>query len=393
MFCISVSYKKTPIEIRERFSFSEEERKEFLEKLKRERRMHAGVILSTCNRSEIYFTGGMKHMHLVECALAKVKGIEAEEIKKHCLFYEGESAAKHLFRVAGGLDSMVLGEDEILHQLKEAYLSAAEEGFTDGELNMMFQSAFNYAKLAKSSTKLSTTPVSIGTLTANEIERYIVEQKKKAKEDSLVMVIGATGKTGSIVAKDLLAKGISVLGTERHHSDGEEIYQKRKEKLKFIDFQERYQYVAQADAIVSATTSPHYTLTKEAYRKETQGSGERLLVDLAVPCDMDKSLEELFGVTLLDIDYFEKAAKENQDIKLGEAEKAKKLLNECVDETMKKFYLREFKEKLSQQKEEWFEKMLYYLKEVLECEDFLTALERIYEKETGDDDGIFPIFD
>lgn len=393
MFCISVSYKKTPIEIRERFSFSKEEQKEFLEKMKRENRMLAGVILSTCNRSEIYFTGGRKHMHLLECALEEVKGIEAEEMKKHCLFYEGESAAKHLFRVAGGLDSMVLGEDEILHQVKEAYLSAAEGGFTDGELNIMFQGALNYAKLAKSSTKLSTTPVSIGTLTANEIERYIVEQKKKEKEDSLVLVIGATGKTGSIVAKDLLAKGISVLGTKRHHSDREEIYQKRKEKLKFIDFQERYQYVAQADVIVSATTSPHYTLTKQAFQKETQGSGERLLVDLAVPCDMDKALEELSGVTLLDIDYFEKAAKENQDIRLGEAQKAKKLLDECVDEAMKKFYLREFKEKLSGQKEEWFEKMIYYLKEVLDCEDFLTALERIYEKETGDDDGIFPIFD
>lgn len=385
MFCISVSYRKTPLAVREKFSFSREEQKIFLERLFGKKTITGGVVVSTCNRSEIYFTGAREQMELVEKELAEYKRIEREQIKEYCLFYMGKPAVKHLFYVASGLDSMVLGEDEILHQVKEAYLFAAESGFTDGELNILFQGAFNCAKLAKSSTRLSTTPVSIGTLTANEIEHYITEQKRKEKNESLVLVIGATGKIGSIVAKDLLAKGIPVLGTQRHRHGDREIFWQGKEKLNFIDFRDRYQYVNQADAIVSATASPHYTLTREAFLKEIQGEKACLLVDLAVPCDIDQALEQIPGISLLDIDYFEKAAKDNRNIKLGELEKAKEILRECLEDTLKKLYVRDFKEKFAgKDKEGWFEKMVYYLKEVLDSEQLLQVLDRIYEKETGE---------
>lgn len=347
MFCISVSYRKTPLAVREKFSFSREEQKIFLKKLLDENYITGGVIVSTCNRSEIYFTGSKEQMEPVERELSEYRGIGREQIKEYCLFYMGKPAAKHLFYVASGLDSMVLGEDEILHQVKEAYLLAAESGFTDGELNILFQGAFNCAKLAKSSTKLSTTPVSIGTLTANEIERYITKQKGKEKSESLVLVIGATGKIGSIVAKDLLAKGIPVLGTQRRHRGEGEIFLQGKEKLNFIDFRERYQYVPQADAIVSATASPHYTLTKETFMKELRGEKECLLVDLAVPCDIDRALKEISGISLFDIDYFERAAKENRNIKLGELEKADEILKECLEDTLKKLYVRNFKERFA----------------------------------------------
>lgn len=386
MFCISVSYRKTPLAVREKFSFSREEQKIFLERLLNKKLITGGVLVSTCNRSEIYFTGSKEQLELVEQELSEYKRIEREQIKEYFLFYVGKPAVKHLFYVASGLDSMVLGEDEILHQVKEAYLSAAECGFTDGELNILFQGAFNCAKLAKSSTRLSTTPVSIGTLTANEIERYITERRRKEKSESLVLVIGATGKIGSIVAKDLLAKGIPVLGTGRHHQGEGELFWQGKEKMNFIDFRERYQYVNQVDAIVSATASPHYTLTKEAFLKEMKGEKECLLVDLAVPCDIDQALEQIPGISLLDIDYFEQAAKENRDIKLGELEKAKEILRECLEDTLKKLYMRDFKEKLAEKdKEGWFEKMVYYLKEVLDSEQLLQVLERIYEKETGEE--------
>ena len=143
MFCISVSFKKTPLQIRQQFAFSKEEHRSFLSGLVEKKGMTGGVIVSTCNRSEIYFTGGQGKMDEVEEFLSSFKQINKENIKKYCLYYQGKKAVRHLFQVTCGLDSMVLGEDEILHQVKEAYLFANNNGYTNSELNIIFQGAFN----------------------------------------------------------------------------------------------------------------------------------------------------------------------------------------------------------------------------------------------------------
>lgn len=384
MFCVSVSFKKTPLDMRQRFAFSWEEQEEFLKQLREKQKITGGVIVSTCNRSEIYFTGEENPVEFVENALSAWKHIEIEKIKKYCLYYTGRKAVRHLFKVACGLDSMVLGEDEILHQVKEAYLFANNHGYTNSDLNIIFQGAFNCAKLSKSNTKLSNTPVSIGTLTANTIEGYLYRDEKQEEDKrGTVLVIGATGKMGSIVAKDLIAKGISVIGTsrKRHKQDGFFL----PDNMKWVDFENRYEYICQVDAIVSATASPHYTLTAEEFQKNTEKGRKQLLIDLAVPYDMDKDISRLSGITLLDIDYFKSLSKENSNIKLGEMEKAKQILEECTEEVLKKLYLRDFKEKMgTKYEEEWFRKMTYYLKEVLDSEPFLEVLEKIYDTEKGE---------
>ena len=178
MFCISVSFKKTPLDIRQRFAFSWEEQESFLRNLMQREIITGGVMVSTCNRSEIYFTGEENPIGLVEKELSSWKQIETGLIKKYCLYYTDAGAVRHLFKVACGLDSMVLGEDEILHQVKEAYLFANNHGYTNSDLNIIFQGAFNCAKLSKSSTRLSNTPVSIGTLTANTVENYLCEERQ-----------------------------------------------------------------------------------------------------------------------------------------------------------------------------------------------------------------------
>lgn len=407
MYCLSVSYRKTPVSIRQRFSFSIEEQKRFLAELTEQKLITGGVIVSTCNRSELYVTGEKKIMESLGAAVASFKQIEERQIKKYCLVYGGKSAIRHLYKVACGLDSMVLGEDEILRQVKEAYLDAAKQGYTNGELNMIFQGALNCAKLAKSKTKLSTTPVSIGTLTANEIEKYLKEKRGEDYRNGLVLVIGAAGKIGSIVTKDLAAKGISVVGTSRrHHSDSPEassepnVSEEALERLcqvsgaklppgmkgiEFVSFHDRYTYAAKADAVVSATSSPHYTLTEEEYTQKAKKTGAQLLIDMAVPYDIDKEIGKLEGKTLYDIDYFTTLSNENSNIKLGERKKADQILEDCVEETLKKLYVRDCKGKLEEKyKEEWFRKMLYYLKETLDSEQLKSVLERIYTTERGE---------
>lgn len=377
MFCISVSFKKTPISIRQQFAFSAEEQKRFLSDLWNAKRITGGVVLSTCNRSEIYVAGSKDAIEAVEDALAESKVIEKEQIKTYCLYYSGKKAVRHLFQVACGLDSMVMGEDEILRQVKEAYQLSSENGFAGAEIHIIFQGALHCAKQSKSATRLSTTPVSIGTLTANAVENYLMEKRA----GSTVLVIGATGKIGSIVAKDLMAKGICVIGTRRQMHRGEEIFLSAHEKIILVDFDRRYDYVQEADAIVSATSSPHYTLTRGEYEKKS-GKRECLLIDLAVPYDIDKEIEEMAGVTLYDIDYFETLSRENNNIKKGELDKAAGLLEECLEEVLKNLYIREFKMHMAGRKtEDWYSKMVYYLKDVLDSDEFLHVLGKLEQKE------------
>lgn len=376
MFCVSISYKQTPLEIRQRFAFEEQEQRQFLRQLMENGIITGGIIVSTCNRSELYFTGEKEKISALEKEISIFKQIEKEVLKKNCLYYSGEKAVKHLFKVTSGLDSMVLGEDEILHQVKAAYLFANQEGFCNSELNIIFQGAFHYAKFSKTSTKLSNTPVSIGTLTAN-----MVEDDLKNLENKKVLLIGATGKIGSIVLKDLLAKGITVVATKGRHHKSEDTLLIQNDKLEWIEFSKRYAYVNQVSAIVSCTGSPHYILIKEEFQKWRRQEETLLIIDLAVPYDIDQEIGELPYISLLDIDYFTGKAKENHTIRYEEKEKVELILTEGVEETMKKLYLRDFKMTMGKQCEDGlFSKTIYSLKETLNSQQFFEVLQRIKEK-------------
>jgi glutamyl-tRNA reductase len=391
VYCISISFKMAPLEMRERFAFSKDEENDFLKTLFDVSDFTGGVVLSTCNRTEIYASAEGKKpaaaLDELEKLLGEFKGISKENIKKYCLYYQEERAIRHLFKVCCGLDSMVLGEDEILHQTKEAYLRSKDNGYVDGVLNIIFQGAFNCAKLAKSNSRMSNTPVSIGTLTANAIQDYLDENGSGE-----VLVIGATGKIGSIVAKDLLDKGINVTGTARSHPSEELLCQTK--GISWIDYHKRYEYMENAAAVVSATTSPHYTITMERFVECVNSENGRcqknkkLMVDLAVPCDIDKGIADISGVKLLDIDYFNTLSKANGNIRTGEVDKVKHIVSECVEELLKKLYIRHFQELFGASYEKgmeaWFSKMTYYLKDVLDSEQLCGVLEKIYEKEIGE---------
>jgi glutamyl-tRNA reductase len=386
MFCISVSFKKTPLEIRQQFAFSKEEHIAFLSYLINKQIITGGIIVSTCNRSEMYFTGNVSEFEMIENELSDYKHISKENIKKYSLYYQGKKAVRHLYKVSCGLDSMVLGEDEVLRQVKEAYLLAEEKGFTNSELNIIFQGAFNCAKLSKSETRLSNTPVSIGTLTANAIEEYLKSTVEKSTYQTSihhqkVLLIGATGKIGSIVTKNLIAKGIYVIGTRRSVNRGEELFLQDNDNMEWIEFDKRYEMVSKVEVIVSATSSPHYTLTKEEFLRH-RGQKNYLLIDLAVPYDLDKELGIVQGIALLDIDYFKTLSEENSNIKFGEMEKVEHILDECVEEVLKKLYMRDFQEKMNDKYEEkWFQKMLFYLRDVLDSEQLQEVLDKIYHQE------------
>lgn len=389
MLCISVSYRKTEGELRQKFAFSEEEQKTFLKRLMDAGVIDGGVILSTCNRSELYVTvrngdddkavigfaesDSGRRLKQLEELFSEYKGLARSLIRKNCLFYQGKQAVTHLYRVVCGLDSMVVGEDEILHQTKYAYKISQSIGAANGEINIIFQGAFNCAKLSKSETQISETPVSIGTLTANYIEEYL-----KKQQCDRVLVIGASGQIGSIVAKNLISKNISVIGTSRSHPTGDNLWSC--EELTWIDFSKRYEYINDVSSVVSATKSPHYTITRDELSKMRDHENPLLLVDLAVPYDIDRDIEEENNITLVGIDHFKELSEKNSVLKLSEAEKMSVIVSECVEDVLKRLYIRNFQIHMKEH-EDWFSKMIFYLKESLDSDTLLKVLEKIYMQE------------
>ena len=416
MNCIGVNYKKVPLEIRERYAFSAEEQREFHKRLKRYAHCAGSVIVSTCNRSEIYFCGEMtesfqsqetaerqseqgmaesqSEQGTAECGgrrteaaliadiereLAAYKQLDGQEMLGQIYVYSGDAALRHLFHVTCGLDSMVLGEDEILRQVKDGYLLAQEEGAVCNEINIAFQGAMSSAKSIKTNTLLSKTPVSMGTLAANRIESFL-----QGHGGRRVLLVGITGQIGGILAKNLYSKGITdITGTSRHH--GSTLGTGTGGTIRMVDFADRYNYVEEADVIVSATTGPHYTFVAQKLSEYLTISKPRLFVDLAVPRDIDRAVTELAQCELADVDDFKRAAAHNNEIKLHETDKAELILAEKLEETKKSIYMSGFMERdgavFAKWKDKNFGSVFYRLKDQMTAEQLKGLMEALAELE------------
>lgn len=354
MNCISINYKNADEGIRSSFAFAEDIQKRISEKLSE------SVILCTCNRTEIYFCGDINTGLAV---LSEFSGIAVDEIKKYSMVFMGRKAAMHLFRVACGIESMVIGEDEILGQTRNAYKNACEFGRTNSELNIYFQSALACAKKIKTETELSGVSVSTATLTSNVAV--------KSCENPKILVIGATGKIGQTVVKNLLShKNVSVTVTLRHHSN--ELFLSHNPDIKVIEYMERYSFIDEFDCVISATSSPHYTVTYSELKKHIHTDKKRLFIDLSVPHDIDKRIEECENLQLIGIDYFENLAHENNIRKTDSIEIAKKFIDKEADTAEKNMLLQSFLAEHNPNEDE--KKLICKLKSELSAEQLLTVL-------------------
>lgn len=372
MYCISISHKAAPLLIREKFAFSLEQQKAFSKKVVNDKHVSGCIVLSTCNRSEVYFTGDKKAVAVMEDEIANFKDLQKSEVLKYYRVYGVKQAAHHLFQVASGLDSMVIGEDEILGQVKKAYQTALEIKTTDYELNILFHSAITSAKKVKSLTLLSKTPISIGTLVAHEIFNF-------PKKDKKVLIIGLTGKMGTIIMKNVAHRSdVELTGTTRQHGYHMSVVSK---EIKIIHYSERYDYINEADIIISATTSPHYTLTYDEVVKAATVAKKRLFIDLAVPSDIDGQIGLIEDTKLYDIDYFEVLSKQNNETKLKEVEKGQLIIEEEVENAFKKIYFHEWIENIDYYRDYFrdknIEQVLYQLRDEASSEELKTILEVI----------------
>lgn len=361
MDCISINYKKANAQIRGAFAFSEEKQKQFLYDIREKSSAFAGVILCTCNRTELYFCGANEENIL--SLLSLYSGIDTEVIKQTAMFFCGAKAISHLFCVCCGVDSMVIGEDEILGQTKNAYKNSCAWGNSCRELNVIFQSAFACAKQIKTETALSNVSVSAATLTANAA----------AKNGSNILMVGASGNIGRIIAKDLLShKNISLTITVREHSP--DSYILSHSRVRAVPYRERYKYIDEADSIISATSSPHYIFTRSETEQHIRTQKNRLFIDLAVPHDIDRKIAGLKNISLIDIDHFRNIAADNNIKKMHSAELAKKLIEIQCDEVQKTLALQNFLDENKTAEDRVF---LYKLRPNLSAAQFEAVLEAI----------------
>lgn len=325
MYVISFTFKNIGIEKREKLALSKEKLGSFYHYLK-EKDIAETVYLSTCNRTELYCG---KRFDVALKKLSECTGIDEDELLQIARVYEGSRAYEHLFRVCAGLESMVVGEDEILHQIKLAYENADEEGMVGTEFHAAFQKAFNTAKSIKTNTLLSKSSVSVATLVAKAAHE--VKEGKKS-----VLLIGAGGEIGTKILKDLVSYEEFEIYSTVHRRHLPEVFGH------VIDYKERYEYLDRVDVVISATSSPHFTLTKKEAKEHFSTEKNRLFIDLAVPRDLDYRLGELEQVRLLTIDDFETMAKENQSMKESEITGAEAMVDEGVEELKKQLLFQDF---------------------------------------------------
>ena len=424
MECISISFRSAPEEIRKRFAFpageaGTAEREAFLEEA------GEAVLLSTCNRTEVY-AAGEGSLERLEELLARKSGMAVTQVRRIAGRFAGEKACAHLYRVACGMDSMVVGEDEILGQVRAAYLFSAERGCCGWELNTVFQGALACAKKIKTRTLLSKTSVSAATLACAEIfrfERLLEEEKaasaagpdgpgnmpvgkaggKKGEKTKLqVLLVGGSGKMGGSILKNLLAReNIHVYATRRSHGLGE----RESSRLSVVDYRERYRFLERADVIVSATESPHYTFTAgeaEEYLRGTgtaegsetaEGAGttesskaekKRLFIDIAVPADIDRQIASLPGCRVVGMDDFERLAEENNRKKQQAVQDAWALLEEELEELYKSLLFHETAGELERIRERFagysVDRFLFWLKDRLDAASLKAVLQALKEE-------------
>lgn len=372
MECISISYKTAKAGKRQQFSFDEEKAAHFLKKLMNQKFVEQCVLLSTCNRTEIYMQGEANAFSALEELLAKETDAAVDEVRMMVRCYQGKKAIRHLFKVACGIDSMVIGEDEILGQVRNAYMRSAEAGYTGYELNTIFQAALACAKKIKTQTALSRTSVSIATLVANEVFRLPVSPKT-------VLLIGSSGQIGGKILKNIAGhEDIRVIATTRTHKG---LYQDISGQVENVDYKDRYDYVEEADVIISATSSPHYTITAGKAGEAMKTPKSRLYLDVSVPADIDEKIALMDHCRLISIDDFKTLAERNNALKQQAVQDAQEILMQETETLYKVLAFHNVSGKMDGWKEKYrdysFEKLLFKLRDELDSDSFESVLEAL----------------
>ena len=332
---LGLNHKTVSVEIRERFAISADSINKGIHHLDDYEGIEEAVVLSTCNRTEIYAVvdDATKDRHSVEEFFFALSGNDKDEAKdEYFYYYVDEDCIRHLFVVASSLDSLIIGEGQILSQVKKAYAIAREANATNTILNTLFHRAITTGKRVRTETKIAFNAVSVS-YAAVQLALKIFKNFK----DSNVLIFGA-GQMAELTAKNLVGKGVKKIYVANRHFD------KAKElAMQFggqaVGFREAMRKANDVDIVITSTGAPHYVVKPwetQLFMSKRKGR-ELVIIDIAVPRDVDPDVALIKGVELYNIDDLEAVVEDNIKEREYEAIHAQQIIDEEVSSILARF--------------------------------------------------------
>ncbi len=327
LIVVGINHKKAPLNIREKVSFTKTQQENAYKILRDTHTIKEVVLLSTCNRSEI--TAIVTDERLGIAALIKFFyqffKIGEGVLDDYFLIQNSDDAVKHIFKLAAGLDSLIIGEDQILGQVRQAHESALQGKNAGRILNKLYREAITTAKKIKRETSISQNPLSISSIAVK-----FIEQTYHRIENKRVLVIGV-GKMSRIAIENLLHRGVKeIFVTNRTKGHAVDL-SKRYAEIGVIDFHDRYKIIPQVDILISSTGAPHFVVKYEEFIKYHIQGEQLCIVDLAVPRDVEARIGDIVGIDLYDCDDLKKVSSENMESRWESAKYATEIIIEdCI---------------------------------------------------------------
>jgi glutamyl-tRNA reductase len=324
---VGISFRSASVAVRERVAVASEERAELLRVLRESNACHEAMIVSTCNRVEVYGMGADAFRAIEHVAAVFGSRVPGEDLRPHLYERKGRDAIHHVFRVASSLDSLVVGEPQILGQLKEAYEAAVNEESVNGALGRILHRAFHVAKRVRSETALGAGQVSVASVA--------VDLAKKIYSDLAgheVLLLGA-GEIAESAARSLKAAGAQKILIANRSFDRAETLAKAIGGAQPRSLGELPTLLEHADVVLVSTGSPGFVVTREMAAQAMKHRRGRPLffVDVAVPRNVDPRVHDLDNCYRYDIDDLEQIVAEGMQARKGEAEAAERLVLEELE--------------------------------------------------------------
>ena len=332
ILALGVSHKTAPLELRERLSLTEGRAVAALRELTEAETITEAAAISTCNRTELYLVVSDPVEAESEAlgVLTRKAEIRPTELLGHLYSLRGIDASRHLLRVTAGLDSMIVGEAEIQGQVKRAYELALVEGATGPILNRLFRGALAAGGRARNETAIGERGVSIPSVAVEVAQRALGDLSERT-----VLMIGA-GATAELVAQALVARGVdTVFVANRHHDRALGLAERFDGEA--IRFETLPEQLVEVDVVVSTTNSPHHIIERDGLEQVMAEREARplVLIDIAVPRDIEPGCRELAAVSVYDIDDIQQIVERNAGVREAEATRAEQIIEDELDRFQK----------------------------------------------------------
>jgi len=328
LFVLGLSHKTAPIDVRERLAVPERELPKVLEALGEVSELAERMFFTTCNRAEVYGVAEgplAKAVEATRASLERYRNLDSAALAGALYAYDGADATRHVFRVASSLDSMVVGEPQILGQVKTAYTVARSQQATGIILNNLLEQAFHVAKRVRTETGIATAAVSISSV-AVELARKIFGDL----EGRTVLILGA-GEMAELALRHLVDDGVrSILVANRSHDRAVALAEQFHGRA--VTFDTFHQEMLEADIVISSTSAPHLILKKEDVQAIILERRHRpiFLIDIANPRDIDPGCNDVDNVYLYNIDDLQSVVSANLKARQREAERAEVIIEREV---------------------------------------------------------------